>query len=55
VHQHGVLRHEGATAPAGDDEVIGRERGDGLPHRVAVHVESEGELRLRRQFRAGGQ
>jgi hypothetical protein len=54
VHEHGVLGDEGPAAAAGDDQVLGGERGDGLAHGVPVDAEALGELALGGQPRAGG-
>ena len=44
VHQHRVLRDESPAAAAGDDEVLGGQRRDGLADGVPVHAETLGEF-----------
>jgi hypothetical protein len=51
VHKNRVLGNERPAATAGDDQVLGGQRGDGLAHGVAVHAEAFGELTLGGQSR----
>jgi hypothetical protein len=53
VYQHRVLGDEVSAATAGEDEVLGGERGDGLADGVAVHAEALGEISLGRKLRTG--
>jgi hypothetical protein len=51
VHQHRVLGDERPAAAAGDDQVLGGQRRDGLAHGVSVHTETLGQFALRGQLR----